>query len=84
MFLSSLLVVMVMVVTVHTVSEYFIHNQDGVIMARAGQKVGRQYVFFIQAIMNCLIISYATYRKRLKLCYNGFYYVCHVHVAHVL
>ena len=67
MFLSSLLVVVVMVVTVHTVSEYFIHNQDGVIMARAGQKVRMQYVFFIRAITNCPILNYTTYRKRLKL-----------------
>ena len=54
MFLSSLLVVVVMVVTVTTVSEYFIHNQDGVIMARAGEKVGGK---LIQAIVNYPIMN---------------------------
>ena len=38
--LSTLLVVVVMVVTVHAVSEYFIHQPDKLITAMAGDKVG--------------------------------------------
>ena len=67
MFLSSLLVVVVMVVTVHTVSEYFIHHQEGVIIARAGEKVGR--IICIVHTGNCELSNYKVhpYRKRLKL-----------------
>jgi hypothetical protein len=40
MYISTLLVEVVMVVTVHAVSEYFIHQPDKLMTAMAGDKVG--------------------------------------------